>query len=274
MAETGARDWDRALGEMPGRWTETAGELRQFADLAGREGATRVYDVGCGAGRHTAYLAARGFEVTASDVSPSAMEHTRRTLAGAGLSARLLRSDIRRSPLAAASFHAVVAFNVVYHATRAEVQAVLDALAAILAPGGLLLITFKSTTGRGLRSRPGTRSHDLGAGLRGRGRHPPLLRRRGRGAAPDGALRDRLPRPETGVPAGAGGGPPSRALGRGGARGTGARPATTCMMVDKQRLCHHCFFYRRSCRLDGRVARPEVHAAGPAVHSDPGSDSD
>jgi len=160
LAETGAWDWDRALGEMPGRWTETAGELRQFADLAGREGATRVYDVGCGAGRHTAYLAARGFEVTASDVSPSAMEHTRRTLAGAGLSARLLRSDIRRSPLAAASFHAVVAFNVVYHATRAEVQAVLDALAAILAPGGLLLITFKSTLdedcGRGRELGPMT----------------------------------------------------------------------------------------------------------------------
>lgn len=160
MAETRGWDWDRALGEMPGRWTETAGELRQFADLAAREGATRVCDIGCGAGRHTAYLAARGFDVTASDVSPSAMEHTRRALAGAGLSARLLRSDIRRSPLAAASFDAVVAFNVVYHATRVEVEAVLAAVASVLAPGGLLLITFKSTLdedfGRGRELGPMT----------------------------------------------------------------------------------------------------------------------
>lgn len=160
MAETRGWDWDRALGEMPGRWTETAGELRLFADLAAREGARRVYDIGCGAGRHTAYLAMRGFEVTASDVSPSALEHTRRILADAGLSARLLRSDIRRSPLVAATFDAVVAFNVVYHATRPEVEAVIDAVAAILAPGGLLLITFKSTLdddcGRGRQLAPMT----------------------------------------------------------------------------------------------------------------------
>ena len=47
-------------------------EVETMADLLEAEGGRRVLDIGCGMGRHTVYLAARGFEVTATDNAAAA----------------------------------------------------------------------------------------------------------------------------------------------------------------------------------------------------------
>jgi SAM-dependent methyltransferase len=138
-------DWNRALREMPGRWTEVADELYSFSKQLRAANCRRVYDLGCGAGRHSAYLALQGFEVTASDVSASALATTRATLDAAGVDASLQRLDMADWPFDDASFDAVVAFNVVYHATCGEIEHVLTQVRRVLAPGGLLLVTLKST---------------------------------------------------------------------------------------------------------------------------------
>ncbi len=138
-------DWNRALGEMPGRWTQVAEEIVAFASWLNRGQCSRVHDLGCGVGRHTAYLASRGFDVTATDVSASAMAHTAERLRRAGLGAKLCRCNMLAWPFAAGAFDAVVAFNVVYHATRREVETVLGNIDFSLRDGGLLFMTLKST---------------------------------------------------------------------------------------------------------------------------------
>lgn len=138
-------DWNRAMQLMPGRWTEVADELYSFTGELRRHGCRSVYDLGCGVGRHAEFLAQQGFSVIASDISPSAIEQTRRRLRQAGVDAALLRIDMRDWPFEDGCLDAVVAFNVVYHAMRDEVEAVLAGVRRALRPGGLLLITFKST---------------------------------------------------------------------------------------------------------------------------------
>jgi tellurite methyltransferase len=138
-------DWNRALAEMPGRWSEVADDLFSFTRQMRRANCRRVYDLGCGAGRHSVFLAQQGFEVTASDISASAIETTGKHLAAAGVSATLRRLDMANWPFDDTSFDAVIAFNVVYHATRSDVEAVLAQVYRVLTPGGLLFITFKST---------------------------------------------------------------------------------------------------------------------------------
>lgn len=54
----------------------------------------RVLDAGCGDGIISAWLAQRGHDVTALDVSHFAVEATRRTLAENGLEGRVLASDV------------------------------------------------------------------------------------------------------------------------------------------------------------------------------------
>jgi SAM-dependent methyltransferase len=138
-------DWEQALTAMPGRWTEVADELFSFANELRRRRCRQVYDLGCGVGRHSVFLAQQGFEVTAADISSSAIEQTRANLRAADVEARLQRLDMTEWPFADDAFDAVVAFNVVYHARRDQIEAILAQIRRVLRPRGLLLVTFKST---------------------------------------------------------------------------------------------------------------------------------
>jgi len=44
-------NWDKALQEMPGRWTLVAEELFSFSHEMHNCGCQSVFDLGCGAGR-------------------------------------------------------------------------------------------------------------------------------------------------------------------------------------------------------------------------------
>lgn len=55
--------------------------------------------------------------------------------------------DMHEWPFEAAAFDAVVAFNLIYHAGRAQIVAVLAQIRRVLRPRGLLLVTLKSTLG-------------------------------------------------------------------------------------------------------------------------------
>ena len=136
MSTTGGWDWDKALQEMPGRWTEVADELFSFSHEMHNCGCQSVFDLGCGAGRHSVFLAQQGFAVSASDISPSAIEKTRANLQQAGTDATLYQIDMTEWPFSDAQFDAVVAFNVVYHAHRAEVETILHQINRVLSPGG------------------------------------------------------------------------------------------------------------------------------------------
>ena len=54
----------------------------------------RVLDLGCGAGRHTVYLAQEGFEVYTLDISLEGVEHIAQWLTGEGLQANLQQADM------------------------------------------------------------------------------------------------------------------------------------------------------------------------------------
>ena len=138
-------DWDRALRQMPERWTAVAGEVHEFAGILHDHDCRSVYDLGCGVGRHTVFLAQLGFAVSASDISESAITHTRSRLREAGVEAQLQRLEMHEWPFADAAFDAVVAYNVIYHAERTQIEAILAQIRRVLRPRGLLLVTFKST---------------------------------------------------------------------------------------------------------------------------------
>ena len=76
----------------------------------------RVLDMGCGDGIISAWLAARGHQVTAVDVSAFAVEACRRTLAANQLSGRVLESDVY-SALGGEQFDLIVS-NPPFHQER------------------------------------------------------------------------------------------------------------------------------------------------------------
>lgn len=120
------------------RWT---GRLLAVAEEAGLEG-DRLLDVGCGTGLSFIPMLARGWNVTACDISPNMLEVARSKDTDA---ATLLVADMRELP-ALGEFNLAWAVNdaMNYLLTPRELESTLRGLAANLAPGGFVLFDLNT----------------------------------------------------------------------------------------------------------------------------------
>jgi 2-polyprenyl-3-methyl-5-hydroxy-6-metoxy-1,4-benzoquinol methylase len=78
----------------------------------------RVLEIGCGMGLHTQTMAAAGAEVTAIDLTSTAIEATRRRLALTGLRAQVLQGDAENLPFMTGAFDFVWSWGVIHHSSR------------------------------------------------------------------------------------------------------------------------------------------------------------
>ncbi len=78
----------------------------------------RVLEIGCGMGLHTQTMAAAGAEVTAIDLTSTAIEATRRRLALMGLRAQVLQCDAENLPFTTSAFDFVWSWGVIHHSSR------------------------------------------------------------------------------------------------------------------------------------------------------------
>lgn len=120
-------------------WSRACGEI---AELFRAHGVRTVCDGACGFGAYTLALAAKGFAVSAFDISPTAAELTRRGLARLGLTAEVKTASLLATGYPDAGFDAAVAASVLDHLTEADAQKALAELCRIVRPGGLLLVSF------------------------------------------------------------------------------------------------------------------------------------
>ena len=139
--------WEPIWQRYGAQWELLEPEARvvELVERLKASGARRVHDLGCGLGRHLLLLAAEGFEVDGSDVSPTAVETCERRLREAGLRATVTQCEMHATPQPASPYDAVVAWNVLYHATTDTIQQTIAGIYDSLRVGGLLLLTFIAT---------------------------------------------------------------------------------------------------------------------------------
>lgn len=83
--------WAKTWQDLP--WAHDEPTLF-LAEICQRRGPGRALDIGCGAGTDSVYLAKRGWDVTALDFMPKALEFTQARAAGAGVSVTPVEADI------------------------------------------------------------------------------------------------------------------------------------------------------------------------------------
>jgi len=131
MAEGDRVRWDaRYRDRGPERGDDPFAFLVALDDLLPRRG--RGLDVAGGAGRNACWLARRGLDVTIADVSPVGLELARVAAASAGVTLRLVETDLETNPLPGGPYELIVSIDFLCRALFA-------AFPSSLVPGGLLV---------------------------------------------------------------------------------------------------------------------------------------
>jgi SAM-dependent methyltransferase len=146
--------WDDIFEHQGRVFTEPQEDVPRIASLLKAKAAQTVLDLGCGSGRHVAYLARQGFSVFGVDQSPSAIALTQQWLNEEGLSATLRLHDFSDPlPFEDAFFDAVISTQVIHHATLATIKATVQEIERVLKHQGFLFLTVPSLRNQGTQYR-------------------------------------------------------------------------------------------------------------------------
>jgi SAM-dependent methyltransferase len=138
-----------------------------------------VLDVGCGPAQVSAYLIAHGRTAIGMDIAPGMLAAAAHLVPGA----KLLVADLLAPPLRQESCAGAVASYSLHHLPRARIGAALTGLAAVLKPGGVLVVITHGGGREEWLDRPGGQvvvstytPRELASLLRDRGLEPELTR--------------------------------------------------------------------------------------------------
>jgi SAM-dependent methyltransferase len=144
---TDGQPWDEIFRRNGRVFDSPAPVMHHVAEVLQEHRCRRVVDLGCGSGRHTVFLAQRGFDVIGVDNSRTALDLSRQWLQDEGLRARLARADMRRAlPLADSVCDGLISTQVIHHARLATVRGTARELSRILRPGRILFVSVPSGT--------------------------------------------------------------------------------------------------------------------------------
>jgi SAM-dependent methyltransferase len=129
-------DFLHAKGFVDPSFVQTWGAVT--AVLAQRPFGPRVLDLGCGPGWTSLFLAARGLDVTAADLSPDMLAIARDNAARHGLQIALAEADMQAGFDLGDGFDSVLIFDALHHCQ--DETRVLQHCHAALRPGGSILL--------------------------------------------------------------------------------------------------------------------------------------
>lgn len=126
---------------VPQYWRTPERAVVEWAHSLGPN-AQCLLDLGCGVGRNTTPLARIIPHVIASDIAPSGLRACAGRMRQIGLTPRLVCHNVLGLPFASSSFDALLSFNVIYHATRPGLRAILAEIRRVLRPDSPVFLTF------------------------------------------------------------------------------------------------------------------------------------
>jgi SAM-dependent methyltransferase len=118
--------------------------MGRFPKDPASRGRTRILDIGCGAGRHLAFLAREGFKAAGTDFSEKGLVAARARLNAAGLRAAVVAGDMRALPYASSSYEGALAFGSFYYSDCEGFKKAVGELYRVLKPGGHGLVVTRT----------------------------------------------------------------------------------------------------------------------------------
>ncbi|KQO65123.1 class I SAM-dependent methyltransferase [Curtobacterium sp. Leaf261] len=141
--DAGAAAYAAALPDLRAETTSDQTWISAFADVVARSPVSVVADVGCGHGRMTPVLSARGVDVVGSDLSPAMIAIAKAAHPGV----RFEVAPLDAQPWADGSVGGVLAWYSVIHTPPEALPRVFAEWRRVLAPAGHVLLAFQEGAG-------------------------------------------------------------------------------------------------------------------------------
>jgi methyl halide transferase len=133
-------DWNKRYADCDTPWNtnqpsaELTRILREWSIAP-----SRVVEIGCGTGTNALFLARQGFQVTAFDLSPLAIEQAEIRAAEEGVTVEFFSADILNLADMKGTFPFVFDRGVYHVVRRVNVEKFVDSIANLTSPGGFYL---------------------------------------------------------------------------------------------------------------------------------------
>jgi len=134
-------DWNERYIQADTPWDSglPSKHLEQFLS-EGRIKPCRTLELGCGTGTNAIFLAQQGFDVTAVDLSPAALESARAKAAQAGVKINFIEADVTAMPDLGAPFSFVFDRGTYHIVRKINLAGFQKMLAHVVEPAGFYLV--------------------------------------------------------------------------------------------------------------------------------------
>ena len=134
-------DWNSIYEERGILQKEVSETVIEAVNFFKQELVRTVLDLGCGTGRHIAYLLEEGFQIYGCDSSGAALEIAMEALPAVNFET----CNMTALPYEDGFFDAVICNHVIQHGTIAEIKVAISEIHRILRKGGILFLVAIST---------------------------------------------------------------------------------------------------------------------------------
>lgn len=157
-------DWNQRYVTKDAPWDSGEPSLQLQAVLdEGLVKPSRTLELGCGTGTNAVFLAQRGFDVTAIDVAPLAIQQSQAKADRGKVKVRFLQGDVLKLPDLGPPFAFVFDRGVYHHLRNVDLFGFLQTLNKVTQPGSLYLtLAGNANETRGAEGGPPVvHAHDL-----------------------------------------------------------------------------------------------------------------
>jgi SAM-dependent methyltransferase len=136
-------DWDEIFAKNGRVFTEPHPSMTRIADVFRATSVRRILDLGCGTGRHLAFLGKIGFEMYGLDASPRALVLANEWIEEEGIESDIIQQRMEEPlPYPTDFFDAIISIQVIHHNLKREINETVKEMERVLRPGGMIFVTF------------------------------------------------------------------------------------------------------------------------------------